>query len=241
MTTQDRPHARGCENHAHPCQLTVDSPVAPRRVLLGQPQHQLHRASWEVWSARAALLTICPLATDRCPVPAQQRLGFDEEPTPAHLRHQPAQAGKDRPIGWPQSRTLGLATQDRDLVSEHDDLDRQFVLFAPAKSEQLEYPNEGHIEEVQRHDQSSLALYPQRKSRWTAWMRFSAPSGSCAFRSCSRRRPRAFLGKPGRAPGCPHRKRRRQRAAQTMLTFGGGKRLNDGKPARRSTPSGRSR
>jgi len=27
-------------------------------------------------------------------------------------------------------------------VSEHDDLDRQFVLFAPAKLEQLEYPNQ---------------------------------------------------------------------------------------------------
>ena len=27
-------------------------------------------------------------------------------------------------------------------MSEHDDLDRQFVLFAPAKLEQLEYPNQ---------------------------------------------------------------------------------------------------
>ena len=59
-----------------------------------------------------------------------------------------------------QSRTLDLATQDRDLVSEHDDLDRQFVLFAPAKPEQLEYPNEGHIEEGQRRRFSQMERDP---------------------------------------------------------------------------------
>jgi hypothetical protein len=101
-------------------------------------------ASWEVWSARTALLTIYLSTTNQVPMSAQQRLGLDEEPTSVSLRHEPTQPGQDRPVGWPQSRTLDLATQDRDLVSEHDDLDRQIVLFAPAEPERLEYPNEGH-------------------------------------------------------------------------------------------------
>lgn len=124
--------------------------VGQHQVGFCQPQHQLRCPRGQSWPARTALLGIRPSASNQVSMPSQQRLGLDEEPTPANLGHQLAQAGEDCSVGWPQSRTLDLATQDRDLVSEHDDLDRQFVLFAPAKPEQLEYPNEGHIEEGQR-------------------------------------------------------------------------------------------
>src|SRR5450759_1221934 len=156
----------------------MDPAVAPGGVLPGQPQYQLHRPRGQGWPARTALLGIRPSASNQVSMPSQQGLGLHEEPTPASLWHKPTQPSQDRPVRWPQSRTLDLTTQDRDLVSEHDDLDRQFVLFAPAKPEQLEYPNEGHIEEGQRHGQSSLALCPQAKSTWTAWMGFSAPTRS---------------------------------------------------------------
>lgn len=44
-------------------------------------------------------------------------------------------------------RTLDLPMPDTEFVPEHDDLGRPFVMFAPAKLEQLKYPNEGHTEE----------------------------------------------------------------------------------------------
>ena len=63
----------------------------------------------------------------------ENRVDGEEEPIRADLGHQLAQAGEDCSVDWPPSGALNSATQDRDLVSEHDDLDRQFVVFASAK------------------------------------------------------------------------------------------------------------
>ena len=68
-------------------------------------------------------------------MPAKQRLWLHKESTPTKRLHKPAQPSEDRPVRWPQRRTLDLAAQNRDLVSEHDGLDRQIVLFAPANPE----------------------------------------------------------------------------------------------------------
>jgi hypothetical protein len=63
----------------------------------------------------------------------ENRVDGEEEPIRADLGHQLAQAGEDCSVDWLPSGALNSATQDRDLVSEHDDFDRQFVLFASAK------------------------------------------------------------------------------------------------------------
>ena len=68
----------------------------------------------------------------------ENRVDGEEEPIPADLGHQPTQAGEDCSVDWPPSGALNSATQDRDIVSEHDDLDRMSVLFAPVEPEQLE-------------------------------------------------------------------------------------------------------
>jgi hypothetical protein len=91
-------------------------------------------------------------------MPAEQCLWLHEEPNPASLRHEPTQPGQNRSVRWPQSRAFHLAAQNHDLVSEHDDLDGQFVMIAPAKPEHLEHPNESHVEEGQRHGSSSPLL-----------------------------------------------------------------------------------
>jgi hypothetical protein len=62
-------------------------------------------------------------------MPAEQRLGLHEAPSPANLRRQPTQPGEDRTVGWPQRRAIHLATQHRQFMTEHEDLDRQFVPF----------------------------------------------------------------------------------------------------------------
>jgi hypothetical protein len=70
-----------------------------------------------------------------------------------------------------------VAAQHRDLVSEHDNFDGQFLSFVPAKPEQLEQANEGPVEEGQRHNSSWLTISLWRRSRWKARTAFSAPTG----------------------------------------------------------------
>jgi hypothetical protein len=55
-----------------------------------------------------------------------------------------------------------LAAQDRDLVSEHHDLNGRLVLFGAAEPEQLEHPNEGRVEMGKCHGSPSLLVHPDK-------------------------------------------------------------------------------
>jgi hypothetical protein len=87
-----------------------------------------------------------------------------------------AEPGHERSVSWLQSRTVHLTAKDRRFMAEHHNLDGRFVVFAPSKSEQLDQPDERHVDEGHRHEQSSLALCPQGQSWWTSWMGFWAPT-----------------------------------------------------------------
>jgi hypothetical protein len=56
-------------------------------------------------------------------------------------------AGMDVPRGYRPVRTRHLTAQDRHFMTEHDDLGRQFISFAPTLLEQLEHPYEVQAEE----------------------------------------------------------------------------------------------
>jgi hypothetical protein len=56
-------------------------------------------------------------------MPSKEGLRLDKETTSASNRQKPAQSSEHRSIGWLQGRTRHLATQDGNLVAEHDDLD----------------------------------------------------------------------------------------------------------------------
>ena len=58
--------------------------------------------------------------------------GWTKKPVKLRPRDQPAEAGKERSIRWSQSRAGHLPTKDGDLVAEHDDLDGQIAVVAPA-------------------------------------------------------------------------------------------------------------
>ncbi len=66
----------------------------------------------------------------------------------------------DRARGY--CRTDHLAAQDRDLVSEHHDLNGRLVLFGAAEPEQLEHPNEGRVEMGKCHGSPSLLVHPDK-------------------------------------------------------------------------------
>jgi hypothetical protein len=61
-----------------------------------------------------------------------------------------------------------MATQDGDLVAEHDDLDGQLLLPATCETTQVEQADEDDIEEGERHAPSSSSSPRHRKSRLMA-------------------------------------------------------------------------
>ena len=68
-------------------------------------------------------------------MPAEQRLGLDEEPVPATTAKEPTQSGEQCPVTWSQRRAGHLAAKHRHLVTEHDDFDRQFFVVTAEETE----------------------------------------------------------------------------------------------------------
>jgi hypothetical protein len=153
---QDRPHARGREPDAYRGQLPVDPPIASGRILIRQAEDQRNRASRMGRSSRRPV-SKSPLPPYQIPVPPQQRLRLDKESSLSRNRQKPAQSSEYRSIRWLQRRTRHLATQDCNLVAEHDDLDGQFLWLATYKTAQLEQTDKGDVQEGERHAPSSSA------------------------------------------------------------------------------------
>jgi len=78
-------------------------------------------------------------------MPAKQRLGLDEEPSPASARYEPTQPGENRPVTGPQHWPGHLTTQDRHLVAKHDDFDGQLAIVTPKEPDQLENSDERQV------------------------------------------------------------------------------------------------
>ena len=94
----------------------------PQRGFCGQADDQLlnvvvHRRS--SWSAA----WVGPGAGDHAPVPAQQRLGLDEEARPAGPGQDAAERREQGPVGRLQPGSRRLAAQDDELVAQDEDLE----------------------------------------------------------------------------------------------------------------------
>ena len=121
-------------------------------------------------------MSVGPLLSHQIPMPTQQRLGLDEEPSSASSRQKPAQSSEYCSIRWLQGGTHHLSTQDGDLVAEHDDLDRQLVLTSTGEADQLEETDEGQLEEGERHaPSSSLDLPPMKAQVYESGWHFRHP------------------------------------------------------------------
>jgi hypothetical protein len=107
--------------HPELLQLALDAPVAPARVLLGQPQDQPDHLVGER-RAPASRRGVCPLARHQPTVPAQDRVRGDKEVRPAPARQRAAQCREDRTVGGSELGSLHLAAEHLELVAEHGDL-----------------------------------------------------------------------------------------------------------------------
>ena len=96
--------------------------------------------------------------------PAQQRLGLNEEQSKVSAAKDTAEPGEQCPVRMPEPWTAHLATEHGDLVTEHDDLDRQFVAIAPGEPEDEERSDEGQVQEAERQASASSLAPRLRKS-----------------------------------------------------------------------------
>ena len=80
-------------------------------------------------------------------MPAHERVGRDEERTPALAREDPARGGQKRPVGGPKRGPRNLATQDGDLVTQDDDLELLELLGATGEHGELKQASQGDVEQ----------------------------------------------------------------------------------------------
>jgi hypothetical protein len=90
---------RGCRHsNAEVPQFSLDALVAPARVLGGQADDQLLCMFVQRWSP-ASTMWVGPRAGDQASMPAQQRVGLDEEAGPAGSWQQSADRGEYGAVG----------------------------------------------------------------------------------------------------------------------------------------------
>ena len=112
---------------AEPRELAVDSPVSPRLVLPGQPQH--HRPHLAMRCRAPGPVPARqppPPAADDVALPAQDRAGSDDQPhrRQALRRHRPRKQRQPRPVRPRQTRMSArpLALSHSELMAQHKDL-----------------------------------------------------------------------------------------------------------------------
>jgi hypothetical protein len=98
VAAQGRTDRGGRYPNAEVSQFSLDALVAPARVLAGQTDDQL----LDVLIQRrppASTMRVGPSARDEAPMPAQQRLGLDEEAGPAGSGQDAADRGEQGAVG----------------------------------------------------------------------------------------------------------------------------------------------
>jgi hypothetical protein len=80
-------------------------------------------------------------------VPAQKRLGTNEERTPALFGKDPARRSEQRAVPVPVDRALDLPAQDLELVAKDKDLNLCGIVGAMFRRDKGEEPTKDHIEE----------------------------------------------------------------------------------------------
>ena len=136
VSLQDCPDARRCDRYAHSCEFSLDPAVAPGRVLPCQPEDEGDGARRHRRPSRTPVW-IGPAPGDQVAVPTEQRGRAHEEPLEMPAGEQLCQSGEQRPAGRLERRPVDLAPEDRHLVTEHDDFDRQVRVRPTGEPDQL--------------------------------------------------------------------------------------------------------
>jgi hypothetical protein len=145
---ENLPHRRRRDLVPQSCQLTVDAPVTPARVV---PRHLQHQRPYRSRSPRSPgrAAGIGPAPSDQTGMPAQQGLRGNDEPQLAEMAagKQPGQGGQYRSIGPGQPRVLDLTLEHRDLVTQDQDLHVPGAIGTGEQGEPAEDPENCEVGE----------------------------------------------------------------------------------------------
>jgi hypothetical protein len=84
-------------------------------------------------------------------MPAQQRFGPDDQPTPGRAGQQPRESSQHRPVGPVHPRPGHLAPQHVELVAQHHDLDILGMLALHAPEQHTDESACHEVEKGQGH------------------------------------------------------------------------------------------
>ena len=127
-------------------QLAPDPPVAPARVLGGQPHDQAADLGREGRAPRAsAPAEGGPLPSYQLAVPAQQRLRADREAPPLGAGQQAAQPGQDEPVSGAVAHAPSSAAQDPDFMAQDQELDVAGEVRPRANEDQVEQQTDERV------------------------------------------------------------------------------------------------
>jgi hypothetical protein len=121
VTTHDCADRGGRHLDAEALGFALDALIAPARVLPRQADDQLLDLPVERRPPRSTT-RVGPCAGDQPPVPAQQRLGPDEEARPARPRQDTADGGEQGPVGRFELWSWSLAAEHGELMTQDKDL-----------------------------------------------------------------------------------------------------------------------
>jgi hypothetical protein len=145
-----------------------------------------------------------PAAADEPPVPAQQRIRADAERAPRRAREDAAERGEQQPVALLEPRPVHLPPQDRQLVTQPEDLQLLRTFAAREQHDQREQPAREDVQKRRDQEQPSTGgdpdatptapgqhlRYPKRRpSLCTPRDRSVPPSHPARSRRCSRQHP----------------------------------------------------
>ena len=148
------PADRACRDaDPEPAKLALNADTSPAAVLSAESDDELDDLIAERGTSRTSQGSPpFPLATRELPVPAEQRLGRDEEAPPPPSGEQPAERREDRSVRGPVANAaMELTLQNPDLVAEHHQLDVLVQRCPPAVSQQTEDPARDEVAQAEGH------------------------------------------------------------------------------------------
>jgi hypothetical protein len=149
------PDRAGRDPVAQADQFTLDAPVAPGRVLRGQPQYQVADLLGDRWPS-GSCVWVCPVPGDQLSVPAEQGGWGHEERRPIRAGQQPRQGSQYQPVSRFESGAVYLAAEHRHLVAEYQEFDILGSAIAGELGQHLQ-----HLAKQQVHQRSAHRQDPR--------------------------------------------------------------------------------
>src|SRR5579859_6698718 len=124
MAAEDGADGGGGDTMADLDELALDPEVAPTRVLLGHPDHELADLVGQRWPAAPGTEKEGrPLVADEVTMPAEDGFWLDGQGCPCRRRQVVAESGEEHPVGQVAVRSPAWVASKNDvLVAERDDL-----------------------------------------------------------------------------------------------------------------------